>query len=192
MNRGFIVLVGILSLATFGCRTGDPGGEEHSHAAAEGWAVTAWGERYEVFAETDPLVAGKSATSNAHVTVLEGFAPLREGAVSLVLRGAGGKEEVFRQEQPKRDGIYAVELTPRSEGTFDLLFRIESAAGPEEVAAARVTVGKAASPGGLVAEEAEAAADAVSFLKEQQWRTGFATAWVREGPLGESARDRHE
>jgi len=30
------------------------------------------------------------------------------------------------------------------------------------------------------------APDAVSFLKEQQWRTEFATAWVREGALAES------
>ena len=112
-----------------------------SHAAPEGWAVTAWGERYEVFAETDALVAGASVTSDAHVTVLEGFAPLKEGAVTLVLRGAGGAEEAFRQERPKRDGIYPVEAKPRAEGTFDLVFRIESAAGPEEIAAGRVRVG---------------------------------------------------
>lgn len=185
MDRRTGVLVGLVSLAAFGCRTGDTGGEAASHAA-EAWAVTAWGERYEIFAETDPLVAGQSATSNTHVTVLDGFAPLRQGAVSVVLRGAGGKEEVFRQEKPKRDGIYAVELTPRAEGSFDLLYRIESAAGPEEVAAGRVTVGAAASPGGLVTEEAEAVEAGISFLKEQQWRTEFATAWVREGALGES------
>ena len=152
----------------------------------EGWAVTAWGERYEVFAETDALVAGESATSNAHVTVLAGFAPLEKGAVTLVLRGAGGAEEAFRQEKPKRSGIFAVEAKPRAEGTFDLVFRIESAAGPEEIAAGRVRVGSAAAPGGLVAEESPAAADAVSFLKEQQWRTEFATAWVEEGALGDS------
>ena len=89
-------------------------------AALEGWSVTAWGERYEVFAETGPLVAGASVTSNAHVTVLSGFAPLKDGAVTLVLRGSGGAEEVFRQEQPKRDGIYPIEVKPRAEGTFDL------------------------------------------------------------------------
>lgn len=31
-----------------------------------------------------------------------------------------------------------------------------------------------------------AAADGLSFLKEQQWRTEFATAWVRAGTLAES------
>lgn len=186
MARRVVALAVLLSVAAWGCRKGDPQGEGSSHAAPEGWAVTAWGERYEVFAETDALVAGASATSNAHVTVLAGFAPLREGAVTLVLRGAGGAEEAFRQEKPKRDGIFPVEAKPRAEGTFDLVFRIESAAGPEEIAAGRVRVGSAAAPGGLVAEESPAAADAVSFLKEQQWRTEFATAWVQEGALGDS------
>ncbi len=104
-----------------------------------------------MFAETDALVAGSSATSGTHVTILDGFAPLREGAVTLVLRGADGKEESFRQTTPKRDGIFAVEATPRSEGSFELLFRIESSAGPEEIAAGRVSVGSAASPGGHAA-----------------------------------------
>jgi hypothetical protein len=110
--------------------------------------------------------------------------------VTLVLRGASGQEESFRQDKPKRDGIYPVEAKPRAEGTFDLVFRIESAAGREDVEAGRVRVGSAGAPGGLAGEEAPAAADAVSFLKEQQWRTEFATAWVRgrarqrRGPRG--------
>lgn len=184
MDRRLVVLSGLLSIGWWGCRAGDTGHAGPAHAAPEGWSVTAWGERYEVFAETGPLVAGAATTSGAHVTVLDGFAPLRQGAVTLVLRGSGGAEEVFRQEQPKRDGIFPITVKPRAEGTFDLVFRIESAAGAEEVAAGRVRVGSAASPGGA-AQDGEAEADGVSFLKEQQWRTTFATAWVREGKLAE-------
>jgi cobalt-zinc-cadmium efflux system membrane fusion protein len=186
MDRQRYLWIGLLSTSVIACRGGAPAGKGVP-AAPEGWAVTAWGDRYEVFAETGSLVAGQATTSNAHVTVLAGFAPLKEGAVTLVLRGSGGAEEVFRQERPKRDGIYPVEVTPRAEGTFDLIFRLESAAGPEELAAGRVRVGSSGSPGGLIEEGGQAAApDAVSFLKEQQWRTEFATAWVREGTLSES------
>ena len=88
-----------------------------------------------MFAETGPLVAGTSVACGAHVTILSGFAPLNQGAVSVVLRGAGRTEEVFRQEKPKRDGIYPVEVKPRTEGTFDLVFQIESPAGAESIAA---------------------------------------------------------
>ena len=131
MDRRIVVLAGFLSLGGLGCRDAGPG---RPPAPAESWAVTAWGERYEVFAETGSLVAGASATSGAHVTVLSGFAPLTRGAVSVVLRDGSGREEVFRQEKPKRDGIFPVELKPRAEGAYDLVFRIESAAGPEDVA----------------------------------------------------------
>ncbi len=185
MDRRTVVLVGSLSIGALACRAGDPK-RDGASAVPEGWAVTAWGERYEVFAETGPLVAGATVTSDAHVTVLSGFAPLKEGAVTLVLRGSSGPEEVFRQERPKRDGIYPIEMKPRAEGTFDLVFRIESLAGPEDLAAGRVRIGSAASPGGRVAGEGASAPEGVSFLKEQQWRTAFATAWVREGTLAES------
>jgi RND family efflux transporter MFP subunit len=186
MDRRLVVLVGLLSVGGFGCRGADPGGGGASPASAEGWSVTAWGERYEVFAETGPLVAGSMATSNAHVTVLSSFAPLKEGTVTVILRAPDGSVAAFRQTQPKRDGIYPVEIKPGAEGTFDLAFRIESPAGPEDVAAGRVRVGSAASPGGRAHEEDPAPAEGVSFLKEQQWRTEFATAWVREGALADS------
>lgn len=184
MRRRLVVVLGVLAVLEQGCRRAPSKGP--GAPAPEDWSVTAWGERYEVFAETGPLVAGAAATSNVHVTVLAGFAPLREGVVTLVLRGAGRAEESFRQDRPKRDGIYPIGIKPRAEGTFDLLFRIESAAGPEELAAGRVRVGSAAAAGGRVADESAAAADGLSFLKEQQWRTEFATAWVKEGALAES------
>ena len=176
MDRRLVVLVGVLFAGGFGCRGVSPGAGGSPAASADGWSVTAWGERYEVFAETGPLIAGAAATSGAHVTVLSGFAPLKEGVVTLVLRGPAGAEETFRQDRPRRDGIFPVEVKPRAEGTFDLVFRIESPAGREDVAAGRVRVGTAASPGGRVGEEGPEEAGTVSFLKEQQWRTEFATA----------------
>jgi membrane fusion protein, heavy metal efflux system len=185
MDRRLAVLLGLLSVAGLGCRSNS---KDASSPAAEDedWSVTAWGERYEVFAETGPLVAGTAVTSNAHVTILAGFAPLKEGTVTLVLRGAGGAEDSFRQDRPKRDGIYPIEVKPRTEGTFDLFFRIRSTAGSEDVAAGSVRVGSPSVPGGSVSVESESAGEALSFLKEQQWKTQFETAWVREGALADS------
>jgi len=158
---------------------------DHAHGEAESWAVTAWGERYEIFAETDALVAGQAAPAHTHVTVLDGFSPLTTGAVSAVLRDAGGREQRFRQDQVLRDGIFNVGIEPAAEGTYDLAFVVEVGGDREEIAAGRVRVGGASSPGGLAEPEPEAAGG-VSFLKEQQWRTDFATAWVEEGSLRES------
>ncbi len=183
MMRLRLVVTTFVLLAGLGC------GQEMSPPKPasepdESWSVTAWGERYEVFAECGALIAGASATCSAHVTVLQGFIPLTAGSVSVVLAGSG-PDLVSRQDHPKRDGIYPVEVRTPTEGTFDLKFQVDSPAGREDIACGRVNVGSAASPGGTL-DGREAAPDAVSFLKEQQWRTAFATARVSEGALHES------
>jgi len=179
------VLVAFLSA---GCR-GTEKAEEH--AEAEGFAVTAWSAGYEIFAETQPLVAGGVSTSHTHVTILDGFAPMKEGTVAAVLRGGGG-EQVFPQHRPKRDGIYSVDIKPAKEGVYDLLFRVTAGGRTEDVAAGKIRVGTAEEPGGLPEEEHADGkggdAGAVSFLKEQQWRTSFATAAVAEGVWRDSVR----
>jgi membrane fusion protein, heavy metal efflux system len=186
MRRNVPLLFVSLALAAGGgCR----GPREAQRAPAEhdaSWAVTAWGERYEVFAETDGLVAGQAALSNPHVTVLADFSPLRTGTVTIVLRAPSGQEQAFRTDKAKRDGIFPVEIKPASEGEFDLLFRVQSPTGEEEIPAGRVRVGAAGKPGGSLHDPPEAAPDSVSFLKEQQWRTPFATAWVEEGSVHDS------
>lgn len=182
-RRVFVSWASLVLAVLAGCR----GSEEPRHAddPGESWAVTAWGGRYEVFAETDGLVAGQTAVSNAHVTVLADFSPLRAGSVTAVLRSPAGQAQAFRADKPKRDGIFAVELKPASAGEFDLVFRVSSPAGDEEIAAGRVRVGVPGKPGGLEGAAAPAPG-AVAFLKEQQWRTPFATAWAQEGSLRES------
>lgn len=180
-------LVVVLSM---GCRGAK---KAEDHAETQGFAVTARSAGYEVFAETQPLVAGAVSTSHTHVTVLDGFAPLKEGTVAAVLRGTGG-EQVFALDQPKRDGIYPIDLKPAKEGLFDLLFRVTVGDRTEEIHAGQVRVGTSSEPGGLAPEargtgEAPAAdAGTVSFLKEQQWRTTFATAPVSEGVWHDSVR----
>jgi RND family efflux transporter MFP subunit len=178
----------LMAALTGGCRGG---GQKASEAEAEhgNWSVTAWSDHFEVFPEVEPLVAGQAADAHTHVTVLADFSPLREGSVSAILRGPSGTQEfagTFR-----RDGIYGIEIKPAREGEYELSFRIKAGGMEEEVPGGRVRVGTAAAPGGLVgpppspARAAAPAADAggVSFLKEQQWKTAFATAWVHEGTV---------
>ena len=116
-------------------------------SGAEPWAVTAWGELYEIFPEVDPLVAGQTAESHTHVTALADFSPLTQGDVAIVLRAADGSEEIFRATQAKRPGIFAIEVTPQRAGDFDLLFRVDAAPGKEEIPGGRVRVGEAGEPG---------------------------------------------
>jgi len=180
-------------------------GEDHagpSGGEAEGWSVTAWGEHFEIFPECDPLIAGQVAKCHTHVTLLPSFAPLREGEVSAVLRSAEGAEQVFRETRPVRDGIFSIAIQPQREGAFDLMFRMVTPGLDEEIPAGRVRVGSASAPGSLEAgppppslvnadplePSAIQSAEPISFLKEQQWRTEFATEWVRRGTISTSVR----
>jgi RND family efflux transporter MFP subunit len=179
-------------LAVGGCRP-DPAdnGHGHSHAGGESWAVTAWGETYEVFPETDALAVGHEAESHVHVTVLDGFAPLREGRVSILLTELGGETLTFEADTPVRDGIYAIAIRPAREGEHTLAFRIEAPAGNETIEGGTVRVGSPADPGGLVSPPLEIPSitgEPVEFLKEQQWHTTFATQPVDRGRIRASVQ----
>lgn len=177
------------------------GQRDHEHTAAgedENWAVTAWGEQFEIFAEADPLVVGQVSKSHTHVTVLDDFSALSEGVVEAVLRAADGSESTFSRDEALRPGIFSIEIEPKTEGTFILLFRVNGAGVNEQIRAGRVRVGSVDDPGGLVSPEGEAepgavaghgaGSEAISFLKEQQWRTRFSTAWTREDTVHVVAR----
>ncbi len=173
-------------------RTAKPRTQEE----AEGWAVTAWSEHYELFAETDPLIAGREAPSHAHFTYLPDFSALNEGSVTGILRGADGREESFLSPKPLRAGIFNVDLQARARGDVR-----PGLPGPEPARRARTSppAGCAWDPRRLPAASPSRPrtlrtrrpppARPVGFLKEQQWRTAFATEWAREGTLqAESAR----
>ena len=199
MSRSWTLPLSLFLLLSPACRNAPshaPGEQGHAHEEeeAEGWSVTAWSEHYELFAETDPLIAGREAPSHAHFTYLPDFSALNEGSVTGILRSPDGREESFLAPKPLRAGIFNVIFKPSREGTFDLVFRVRNARASEDIAAGRVRVGSAASPGGLAepppdAPGAEAATgEPVGFLKEQQWRTAFATEWAREGALKRALR----
>ncbi|MEE8525024.1 MAG: efflux RND transporter periplasmic adaptor subunit [Thermoanaerobaculia bacterium] len=185
-RRWWVGLLLTLVVSLAGC--GSPAFEEPA-AAAESWSVTAWGTRFEVFPEVEPLSAGEVAVAHTHVTRLDGFVPLVDGEVEIVLSGPSG-EQIFGADQALRPGIFAVEIEPDTPGDFELSFRIRGPEGREEIRGGKVRVGPAGQAGGLlVAPAPKGAADGgepLTFLKEEQWRSDFATIWVRSGKLARS------
>ena len=153
----------------------------------ESWAVTAWGEHFELFPEIDALVADETADSHVHVTILDGFKPAPEGTVTVILSGADGVEERFSSSTAIRPGIFKVEIRPSATGDRELSFKIEVGGVTETIAGGTVRVGSADAPGGLIREPhalpAVEGGEKEDFLKEQQWRTTFATEWAELGSL---------
>ena len=179
-----------------GDETEHDGGDGHAHPHGDEdedtWAVTTWGVHFEIFAEAGPLAAGRTASSHTHVTALADFSAVTEGRVAAVLRGPSGRELIFGQDEAVRAGIFDILIEPEEPGELELLFLVEAGGIREEIPAGRVRVGTDHDPGGLL-DPAEPSGgppggEEVPFLKEQQWRTEFATLRVEADELRDSVR----
>jgi RND family efflux transporter MFP subunit len=152
--------------------------------------VTAWGEHFELFPEIEALVAGEAAGAHVHVTVLDRFRPVTEGSVTITLTDAAGVQERFSSTNVIRPGIFNVEIQPGAVGERELQFEVEVDGERETIAGGTVNVGSQGAPGGLVdpphLRPQVGGGEEVDFLKEQQWRTAFATEWAGLGVLSSS------
>lgn len=193
MIRSFIALI---ALALIACHSHDEDGhgheaaDDHGHgpagehtAAAEPerptYAVTEYQNGIELFMEYEAFAVGESSPLIAHFTDVrspEGFKVVTQGSVKAVLRYQDGTEQAFVADKLLRDGIFKPEVKPTSSGKATLTLTLTGPQLSGTVEAGEVFVHpnlKAA----LAAEgEEESAERAFPFLKEQQWKTVYATA----------------
>lgn len=161
--------------------------DDHGHAhAAEGRsvAVTMWNDTLELFMEYPVLTAGRGGRFIIHLTILDGFQPVRDGRVTLAFRGPDGQRREFVADSLLREGIFAPEVTLPAAGAhgFTLVYSGPAASGTFAIDGFAVLGhGEALPP-----EEADDGG--ISFLKEQQWKVPFATAAAVEQPMRKSVR----
>lgn len=163
---------------------GHEGSHEHPHGSATperpGLSVTAYESGLELFMEYPALVVGQSSPLVAHFTDArdpKGFRVVKTGRVTAVLRYADGTEERFVAEKLLRDGIFKPEVKPSKpgEGTLSLSLEGEQVAGTVDAGKVVVHPDLAAAVAAVVSED-EGGEATVPFLKEQQWKTEYATA----------------
>jgi RND family efflux transporter MFP subunit len=185
MSRTFLCVTAA-AIALTACR-GEHGHEhapDGSHAAAEvpGVSVTHFGERTELFLEYPALVKGETSRFAAHLNDLEKFKPLAEGKVVVRLTGGGAPDETFEVAAPSVPGIFRPEVKPAHAGERRLVITVEGPVGTDvhdlDVIPVHASVAEAMNMG-----EPEEPAGLVPFLKEQQWRTDFATAPAAEAQV---------
>ncbi|MEN8006285.1 MAG: efflux RND transporter periplasmic adaptor subunit [Candidatus Krumholzibacteriota bacterium] len=159
--------------------TPDGHGDAHAHdAETPSVAVTQWTESMELFMEHPVLLTGHSARFIIHLTILDGFQPVREGSVSLLFRGpTGASHRVFASEL-LRDGIFtpSVSLPRAGAYEFELSYSGPGATSTFHIQDFVVYADADAIPGETAAETA----DEIAFLKEQQWKIPFATSPATE------------
>lgn len=189
MSVRHILVLGLLVLAASSCkRSGQEAQRRHGHDEA-GQKVerptlskTVYQGGLELFLEYPALVVGKPAGLVAHFTDARDpswFKAVSEGRVTAVLRHATGGEERFVAEKLLRTGIFKPVVTPTKAGEATLTLSLEGAQAAGTVDLGKVLVHPTAEAGMTASAEHDGPDEStVPFLKEQQWKTRYATAAV--------------
>ncbi len=155
--------------------------EGHGHGEGPVVRVTLWSDRFELFAEHAPVVAGASVEVLAHLTVLDGFRALDAGAVELEIDAATPVRA--RAEAPTRPGIYALTFAAPPAGTYRGRVRVSGPDADVIEGLALVVHADAASARAAAPHAEEDDESTVELLKEQQWGLPFRTAFAEKGSL---------
>jgi len=161
--------VGLLAMTLAGCHRHDdhaPDAGGHTHEETIG-QITAWSERFEVFAEFKAVTAVQPARFVTHVTDWLTGEPRSEGMVKFLLRQDDATVE-HPQAAPDRPGIYLPSITFPKSGKWQVTLLI-----PTDGTNATVELGTVfafADEHSAQHVEFPEPPDGISFLKEQQWK----------------------
>ena len=150
---------------------------DHSHAG--GGVVTLWTEALELFVDYPPHVRGIESDPWAiHLTWLADWKPVREGRLTVLLRGPGGAREEVLLESPAAPGIYTPTPTLPATGTWraDLTLTAGGVEYGIPVGQLQVFEDEDALPHDVETPPA----DLIAFSKEQQWSMPFEVAIAEE------------
>ncbi len=167
-------------------------GDDHGHGHGGGddelpaQAVTVWTDKSELFMEYDPFVVGTESRFLAHLTVLDGFQPLREGTVSITVT-TGGASKTVSADAPARPGIFIPAYTPAQAGPCTITLEVRAKAVVDRIDGGPCVVypDRAAAIAAVGGDDDDGS---ISFLKEQQWVIDFDTAQVTSRELTPGVR----
>lgn len=140
----------------------------------EGVAVTLWTERTELFMEYRPLIVGAESSFAAHVTEMPSFKAVTAGSMRVDLVMTGGATQSATAERPSNPGIFRPTLTPSQAGPCKLVLTIASPQLEDLIEVSPCIVHRDEAEARTAAPTDEGPAG-ITFLKEQQWTTDFAT-----------------
>lgn len=150
---------------------------DHSHAG--GGIVTRWTDALELFVEFPPHVRDVAADPWAiHLTWLEDWRPVREGALTLVLRGPGGAREEIVMPAPDRPGVYAATPKLTATGTWRADMTLAARGVEHAIPVGQLQVFE--SEEALPHDIEEPPPGLIALLKEQQWSMPFGVAMAGE------------
>jgi RND family efflux transporter MFP subunit len=146
---------------------------------------TAYSTEFELFAEADPFVVGRTSNVLSHFSNLPDFKAVESGSITIRLI-VNGKESVQTLDKPTRKGIYSFDLKAETEGDGKLLFDIITEKGEFQVGVSDIRVFSDEHDAIHAAEEIVIPTiNTTVFTKEQSWKVDFATEPPKEEPFGQ-------
>ena len=184
-----IILYITLTLIFVSCHTNHNHDAEVAHHNEVSLIITAYSNEFELFAEADPFVVGKSGEILSHFSHLPNFKALENGSITTRLI-INGKETRHTLEKPSRKGIYKFVLTPENDGIGQLIFDIITEKGNFQLIVPKVKV-FSNEHDAIHAAEAEvvSSTNTTVFTKEQSWKIDFATEYPLIEPFGKTVQD---
>lgn len=193
MTRRLTISIALLAFLTTPVLAGGEGDHEHgghdghgglhdgegihddrAHGEVVSVAVTQWTREMELFMEYPVLVADTSGRFIIHLTLLEGFQPVRSGQVTLTFREADGTRHEVTTDDLLREGIFAPTVRLPRAGAYDFELAYAGAGASSSFQIDDFRVYESVEAIHLHGDDEHA--EEITFLKEQQWKIPFATS----------------
>ena len=153
--------------------------------AASNIRLTSYSSQFEVYAEADPFVVGKTGNVLSHFTFLSDFKALENGSVTIHLI-IGDKQVTQTLEKPTRKGIYSFDLNPSVAGNGKIVFEVKDPSGKSDFLESSVVVYSDEQTADAEAVKLEPSkTNTIVFTKEQSWKIDFSSALPAVEPFGQ-------
>lgn len=158
------------------------GGQEAVHDHGEEvktLSYTLFSDGYELFVEFPTLVVGNVSAFAAHFTQLGNYKPLTEGQLTvIIIKDEKGIKHTV--DGPTSPGIFRPALQPKEAGIWYLSFSLQTDTGVSIFDVGEIDVFPNVES---ILDENASGEDEITFLKEQAWKTDFATQDIIESPF---------
>ena len=117
-----IYLFALLALFFAGCKHNHEHDEAQEHEDVK-IQFTSYNDEFELFAEADPFIIGKTSNVLSHFSHLPSFKALEVGSMTIRLI-VNSKETSQTLDKPTRKGIYSFDIKPETVGEGQIIFDI--------------------------------------------------------------------
>ncbi len=176
MKKNLLLLI-VVSLVSCQPKQKESDPDVNVYSALEPLSVTIFTEKVELFAEFRPFIMGQETAFAAHLNDLREFKPFSTGSLQVILKNDGNQYENI-VDAPSVPGIYRPVITPSEPGLYTLTFIYKNDYLNETIAVDSIRVYQNISE--IPPPSSDNKGDVIVYLKEQAWKTTFATEEVKE------------